>query len=93
MMDYNQDSTSILGSEKAPLSIDEFSVDLRDIEMISRLVSIKEHKHVESLSKDAVLRLDETCKILGLDKDQHRYLERTRQNCKEVTVVRAILHG
>jgi hypothetical protein len=28
-----------------------------------------------------------------MDKDQHRYLERTRLNCKENVVVRAVFHG
>ena len=33
-MDYNKDGVSILGSQDAPLSIDQFDVDLEDIELI-----------------------------------------------------------
>jgi hypothetical protein len=37
--------------------------------------------------------LDKVVDVLGMDKDQHRYLERTRLNCKENVVVRAVFHG
>jgi hypothetical protein len=92
LMEY-KDQVNILGTREAPLSIDMFDVEIEDIDTVIRLTTIGEHEKVGDLTKDYVARLDRTCKILGLDKDKVRYLERSRLSCEDLLVIKAVMNG
>jgi hypothetical protein len=92
LMDY-KDQVNILGTREAPLSIDMFDVDFEDVDTIIRLTTVGEHAKVGNLTKEQAERLDRTSKILGLDKEKVKYLERSRLGCEDLLVIKAVLNG